>query len=1280
MATYNREVGINEMPISPLKSAIDNEDSKDTDFRQHNTDIKDIRSTNNTSEMTAENILQAVSIQSASGKDVSVSEKAKKQAVLLFNDMKFEEAHEAQNASVGFKSASGKSVVISEKGKNKAQKLFEERENQVSKTISEHVDCSSVHRESEKITFCIAEELNTQGNDKAAVNDIQQFVSFQSAGGKKIMFSEKAKSKAVRLIAQIDTECDSTNKELSFLGFQSASGKAIHMSEQAQRKAERLIEEVRREVENDSVNAIVKRPSDGNGNSFRSPNIQNMTKDYSKIPKGFRPFKPPKVTVLSNQGNTGNNVEITKIRASNSVSFRDTTSNNKKEESQPDEFNDSFDGFTSTQMVEIVDTANVFLQSDDELVWTQMPRHIQTESEDDASDSEVTFKDNRIKSQQTGKLASANPSTTNRPVALNEAAETNKPMDNECNSKLVENDKLEGERTCNDTIESKIEDRDLSKHADDSGLGNHRHSANESVWDQFEMNDTLIRLTDEVTKEDAVDQRESSQDTGVPIEPKTECTSPRCMHDDDVNNVLNTSENCYGFVTANGYAISIQDESLNAARKLLGDINDKRESEPILLSPDDTTISKREALYEKAEDLGPVMSKSNGQKISKCSDDQKDVGTVPSKSQTPDEKDEHTDKRTENPFSNNAEYKNNDASLCFQTASGKTVTAPESTLTKVRTMFSEPTIETIWLSNAEETTDKYSQGKNSYVTFVNSNVQRQPKPFAGFQTTAGVGVKVSQSSLEKVRNLFASDLSQSREGKHKAEDETYGRFSTAGGNQLPVSKEDLGRAKGVLAEMESNKGDLKENSHVLQEEPITTLDQNNTNPTGFMGFHTAGGTKVNVLKASLDKAKKLFTEDCQDNKQKPMCEFSTAGGNCVAISSAASEKVKNKFGPQDGDINGQNIHNIQRERDNTQIGFQTASGNKVSVSSDTLKKIRSIFEQQMGQHNERRTDGKEGETAGTVPSTNMEALKGACFCGNMCKFNGFSTASGNRVSVSNAALKKAKAFFGDEDTKEADDNAIVPTNKESFGFQTAGGSSVTVSKSALEGAKCLLRSRDSKETNLEEILTTTISKSANFSQNECNSEERDTTPEYSLGQITAVPSGGFQTARGCQVMVSESALREAHRFMNQLELEVNAANDQEMTENHISFTEFSTARGNRVEVSKTALKLAKRFLADNHDNNTEQPITPEPDLTGMNADQLPSDKLNERPQGFAGFQTGRGEAVPVSEEAMAKAQLFVTENTETLQGYNDKESRPLRDVKHQVDIEMEASESAKVIV
>ena len=169
---------------------------------------------------------------------------------------------------------------------------------------------------------------------------------------------------------------------------------------------------------------------------------------------------------------------------------------------------------------------------------------------------------------------------------------------------------------------------------------------------------------------------------------------------------------------------------------------------------------------------------------------------------------------------------------------------------------------------------------------------------------------------------------------------------------------------------------------------------------------------------------------------------------------------------------------------------------------------------------------------------------------------------------------------------------------------------------------------------------------------------------------------GITSGSGKKIAVSDAAL-----------LKVKAVS-QKYDDNVVapvkSFTGFQTAGGSAVTVSEKALQQAAKF----HESvrEFEVPDLPEAchreqfakcpdiktDISATNSEITFTNVSTEAVKGFTGFQTGRGQKVSVSKEALKKARTIITENDkcEDVEGDEQKETH--------FDIETEAKESTRV--
>ncbi len=132
------------------------------------------------------------------------------------------------------------------------------------------------------------------------------------------------------------------------------------------------------------------------------------------------------------------------------------------------------------------------------------------------------------------------------------------------------------------------------------------------------------------------------------------------------------------------------------------------------------------------------------------------------------------------------------------------------------------------------------------------------------------------------------------------------------------------------------------------------------------------------------------------------------------------------------------------------FGFSTAAGNEIAVSEESLKKARMILNEvdNEGHRSEIITvNEKQNYPCSTTSTTNASI--------------GFTTASGNNVTVSEASTQKARRILGDKINKEEMSFRTV-----SIGFSTASGNEIAVSRESLKKARRILDELDNKEPQL----------------------------------------------------------------------------------------------------------------------------------------------------------------------------------------------------------------------
>ncbi|XP_053405054.1 uncharacterized protein LOC123565454 [Mercenaria mercenaria] len=519
----------------------------------------------------------------------------------------------------------------------------------------------------------------------------------------------------------------------------------------------------------------------------------------------------------------------------------------------------------------------------------------------------------------------------------------------------------------------------------------------------------------------------------------------------------------------------------------------------------------------------------------------------------------------------------------------------------------------------------------------------------GFSTASESNVEVSENALKHSKEtLTSADESNIKveKGKKSLMDNHFVSFASfsSTGREVDTSETTLKYAQETLAD--EFREELKSIGEFSKPGEVSN----------FYGFSTASGQKVEVSGTALRHAKEpLGNTDAMGEEFLDVSENDVDGyrqesfklkkpGNmqlpCAEKCEKALKAIKTTI----------EISPLEKNPDF--VGFSTASGKRVQVSDKALKHAKKALA------NDDETDNLESISVlfdCSVPSNSkiLESqstsnqvetnLAGDDFnrtenrSGNSKDFSGFSTASGNKICVSEKAMKYAKEKLKDSD-KSFERNREKP---ELVAFSTASGSKVCVSDNAYE------KSDDSDEmmyisdTRTEFTSFSTASGNAisvSESALTCATEKLVDTDKavgitvklhdldgFSTASQVQFTDGdkaenvpkfdGFSTPSGTEVKVSEKA----HRYAKGQFTDVDGF---EKVENVPEFVGFSTASGTKVQVSEKALKYAKGQFTDGDD----------------------SDKAENVPK-FDGFSTASGTKVQVSERALRYAKGQFTDGS-----------------------------------
>ncbi|XP_077467699.1 breast cancer type 2 susceptibility protein [Stigmatopora argus] len=553
--------------------------------------------------------------------------------------------------------------------------------------------------------------------------------------------------------------------------------------------------------------------------------------------------------------------------------------------------------------------------------------------------------------------------------------------------------------------------------------------------------------------------------------------------------------------------------------------------------------------------------------------------------------------------------------------------------------------------NAEPLSTFANVGPSSSTLSNSVSITSHSSSSSGFFTAAGKHLSVSAEAISKAKHLFDEDeqLKPGSLSQIKHVDHCPSGFQTAGGKQVAISSAALKKAKSLLDDCieikEPQVGFSSRNSEnqLVDVKPgIADFPFDNFG-SGVKTSFAKQGISAHVSNPSLGGVSSFMSGG----------GFSTASGKEVCISEAAIEKNQQILREDPEDPFTEMKHGSFSDVDQHPGGFQTAGGNLVAVSSSALQKAKfllddcdpSEFPSDTGKPVltktaiAKNTDGKNTNAAPTLESKNVWRCKNEDnfkkppsldVGGSSWSGGGFSTASGKKVSVSAAALVKArhllqkdqedapstnmksvnwaggfetpggKQVAGPSSTKvENHSNPsldVIGSSLSGGGFSTASGKKVSVSAAALVKARHLLQ-KD------QEDASSTNMKSGNFSGAEgvnswaggfetpggkqvagpsSTKVENHSNPSLDVFS-SSLSGGGFSTASGKKVSVSATAMVKARQLLQEVQ-----ENDSSTNMKHGSFSGrvdnwaggFQTAGGQQVAVSSAALKKAKSLFDD----------------------------------------------------------------------------------------------------
>ncbi|XP_078603225.1 uncharacterized protein LOC144877195 [Branchiostoma floridae x Branchiostoma japonicum] len=1163
-----------------------------------------------------------VGFTTAKGKKINVSKKSLEKAEHIWNSTEQEEQKlkkgkasksgetDCPTMLQGFQTASGHRVSVSDAALTKAKQMWKDTGELEHDMLSGSTDeClrkpggfktarGKGVRVSEKV-LQKAQQMwkETEGQQGTVTSKTNvcsaEFPGFQTASGNKVAVSEKALQKAQQMWEETEGQQDTVTSKMNacsteFQGFQTASGKRVRTSEKALQKAQQMWKETegQQDTETSKMNAC---PTEFHGFQTASGHkvavsekalqkAQQMWNDAAKDKHMLDVDQESGKTFPGFQTTSGCKGDVSKKSLLRVKEMLDMANKNCDQDMDNSMNSAKFGGFT-TAAGKDVKVSKQALQKAKQL-WDQTEESSSSHKESTSSGFQgfqtASGKKVDISDQALSRAKELWRDTVGDSSDEAKGDDVTKESSAKCTGfQTAGGKKVQVSAGALQKAQLLWKDNDI----EETSLGK-----SVETLDSATFNEEILKEKDitQPSKGDLFVGFKTASGHTVNVSETSLQRAKQMFQDvDEVNAKTSPNKGPFEesapsefqrFKTCRGQEIGVSNKSLQFAKEMWKDSESdfNHSCESAMLNPE---------CGEKGTTTFRGFQMARGQKINVSkealekaralfSDD-----TSPTGSNTP-KKPPPTDQEK---LSNGAKYKG------FQTGRGQKIKVSEDALRKARALFSDVA--------KEETTGQ----EGTQCPKLGSAKDTNTSMFRGFQTARGQKIEVSENALRKARALFSDDSKEETtalEGIQSPKVEiakntnasTFWSFQTARGQKIEVSEDALRKARALFSD------DAKEET--ADQEGIQSLKvrtAKDTNDSTFRGFQTARGQKIKVSKDALQKARALFSDDAKE-------ETTALEG-----------------------IQGPKVESAKDAITSTFRGFQTARGQKIKVSEDALQKARALFSDDAKEE----TTGQEG-----IRIPKMKSAKDM----NASGFDGFQTARGQKIEVSEEALQKARAFFSDDARDSTDEEGIqgpevgisINTNASTFrGFQTARGQKIEVSEDALQKARAFF-SDDAKE--------------------ETTDQEGVQSPKVENAKDTNTSMfRGFQTARGQKIKVSEDALQQARTLFSDDAREttgqegIQSPKVGSAKETNIStFRGFQTARGQKIKVSEDALQKAKALFSDDQEEESK----------GQEGIQSPNVKSvkDTNTSMFGGFQTGRGKQIEISEDALQKARVRLSED------------------------------------
>ncbi|XP_033750181.1 breast cancer type 2 susceptibility protein homolog isoform X2 [Pecten maximus] len=376
---------------------------------------------------------------------------------------------------------------------------------------------------------------------------------------------------------------------------------------------------------------------------------------------------------------------------------------------------------------------------------------------------------------------------------------------------------------------------------------------------------------------------------------------------------------------------------------------------------------------------------------------------------------------------------------------------------------------------------------------------------------------------------------------------------------------------------------------------------NNNDLKSTEDFDTASRRQHCFDDSSVEKGILLFTE-----KDEEMDDMSSERMNGkIDMNSRDGKRHKNtdsdskRSGLLEKDI-CQGIEGVNFNRIDEMTGVKT--GKKHKLSSSVLMNPMPCI----GDSDKVETDTPVGTLGGSLRNT--AKLAGVCSASG---FGGFSTAGGTKLTVSNTSLKKAMSLVSDVDVDVGDlrtvsepDNsiavmstasksAVFSTAGESGGFSTAGGKKLKVSDTSLKKAMSIIATVDDDTINTSDGAAGHSESKFSTDGGSVGNKSTETSTEDWLGGFNNVDGlGGFSTAGGKKLKLSENSMRKAMSIISEVEdTENRSLYDQCEKSSDSASVGFQTAGGKLLQISEAGINKGMSVMSEIDGEVLNEPVS-----------------------------------------------------------------------------------------